>query len=689
MNDQENVLSSSPSRPTSRSNGGGGDGVFSSQQKIRKPPTVTPKRFAKFWTPRQTLTSRGNRQSKAGRQLRDITKNGANRRASGLSLSLSLGDDCLPTPDVDADFPSSRPQKRRKLSTIDLSSSPPRSSPLGRGHTAKPIPLFASEPPLSPGLTEAISEAETLPDLLQQLKPFPRAIRRFREPGPSRRILERSFGGYDAISRSFRGPDHVADWRSETANFVSTSDDLHTFRGAAIPFCATSCNTNSLVAVGDEEGSVHLIDSSPTSSFTKTHVKFRVHYNALMDIAFSSDDYVLVTASGDQTARVIDMQSQQTICILSGHKSSVKQVRFRPDDDNIITTSARDGCVMIWDLRCGGKSAVQNFRTSLRTRASLPGRVDPETRYGKGLEVGYGHRSANRHYEYMNRDELSITSFQHLPNGREHMIITSSEVDASVKLWDLRNAGRRNPVPLSSTLVPESHKQKRQFGINTMALSGDGARLYTVCRDATVYAYSTNQLVMGSVPEMDSATSRRRMLKEPMSGLGPLYGFKNSNLRFASFYIKASLRPAKGSCGEMLAVGSTNHTPILFPTDERHLARRERPSAYDYVEHDDDEDEADDLPTSLPNQALSNAPASNFQTFEHGTALVRGHKKEVTSIAWTTHGDLISVSDDCTARCWREDAQKARALRLGEEFGGARWQSGWAEVDSSFDEDDC
>ncbi|KAI5368241.1 putative WD40/YVTN repeat-like-containing domain superfamily [Septoria linicola] len=650
---------SSPPRPQSRVSDA------HSTHKAKGLPTITPRRFKKFFQPQKSVSTRGSRTSKAGRQLRDITKNGVNRRAAGGCKS----DDFLPDPSFD----SSRPLKRRRYSP-DVQSSPLQSSPLRHGQVVEPIHIFDDE----------LSEAETLPDLLQKISPFPKPVQRLRHPGPSRRILERSFGGHSALSQGFRGVDHGIDWRAETAGFMSSPRDSHVFGGVALPFCTTACNTNSLVAVGDEEGTVHILDSSPSSDFGQAHVKFKVHSNAVMDVAFSSDDYILATASGDQTARVVDMQSQKTICILSGHKSSVKQVRFQPNDDNMITTSSRDGSIQIWDLRCGSKSTVQNFRTSLKTRS---GGSSPETRFGKALDVGCGHKSDRRPYNLDNRDELSITSFHHLPNGREHMIITSSEVDASVKLWDLRNAGlsgRKGPVPLSSTPVPIAHSSKRNFGINSMALSGDGSKLYTVCRDWTVYAHSMNQIVLGNAPEMSTGPSRRRMLKEPMSGLGPLYGFKHPQLRLSTFYIKAALRPATGDRGEMLAVGSSDNCPVLFPTDERHLPRRERPSQME----DDDEDD-DDLPLPPRGSPKSAAPASGLPIYEHGTALIGGHHKEVTSMAWTTAGDLISVADDYSARCWREEPQKARELRSKGDFGGERWRMGWADVDAEWDEEEC
>ncbi|SMY21556.1 unnamed protein product [Zymoseptoria tritici ST99CH_1A5] len=677
--EQKTIIASSPLRAHIRT------GRISSTQKIKKPATVTPRRLNKFFAPRNTASGRGTRQSKAGRELRDITQNGANTRKPGAPLTL---EDDSSVVDENYSASSSRPFKRRKVST-DLASSPPQSSPLKHVQTGRQtggqIQIF-----------EDYSDVESLPDLFDQLQPFPRPIRRLREPGASLRLMERSFGGHEALSRHRRGPDHGADWRAETSNFVTNPNDMHAFRNTSLPFCTSACNTNTLVAVGDEEGSIRLIDSAPSARFQTSHVSFRVHRNAIMDLSFSSDDILLATASGDQTGRVVNMQTQQTtMCILSGHKNSVKQVRFRPNNDKMITTSARDGTVQLWDLRHGKQSAVQTVRVGRRQQIDADGRAQPDTRYGLGLDVGYGHRSLGRPFESDMRAELSITSFQHMPQGREHLLITSSEVDASVKVWDLRNVGKRNPIPLSSTPVPDAHKSSRHFGINTMALSGDGSRLYTVCRDSSIYAYSTNSLLLGHTPEM-SLAGHRRLLKKPGQGLAPLYSFKHPSLRVGTFYIKAALRPAKDGRGEVLAVGNTDCKPILFPTDERHLPRGGRP-LISHPEDDDDEevDFADfDLPTARRSSTRKSTPATTTTTsqdpnvFTQGTALVEAHKKEVTSVTWTNEGNLISISDDFTARCWREDAGRARDLRTGGERSGGRWRCGWAEAEKGWDEDE-
>lgn len=587
-----------------------------------------------------------------------------------------------------------RPLKRRKHS-IDILSSPPQSSPLKRVQIADQVEIL-EDIPTSPAFTED----DELSDALEDWQPFQRPIRRLPQTSRSQSLLQRSFGGFDALSRGLRHPDHCSDSRSTTANFVTTPNDIHTFNGSSLPFCTASCNTNPLIAIGEEEGGVRLIDPSSVSDFSKVHISFRPHHNAIMDIAFSSDDYTLATASGDQTARMIDMHTQKTVCIMSGHISSVKQVRFQPSDNNIVSTSSRDGSVQIWDMRCGGKGSVANLRTSFAR--NVDNGVDkPTVRFAKTcIPMAWAHLSTAPTKRPADDQGLlmsgsrSITSIQYLPAGRDHLLVTAGELNASLKLWDLRNTARRGTLmPLSSTTPPASHLRTRNFGINSLSFSTDGARLYAACRDGAVYAYSTNHFVLGCAPEMSNSsnTSRVRMTKETKSTIGPLYAFRHPSLRLNSFYVKTSVREAQGDKSEILAVGSSDNCVVLFPTDERHISSLARSA----IAEEDLEEVIPAEDAGLPSlqvpsnpKILSKDARDGLPAHQTGTPLIRGHTKEVTSLTWTYDGELVTLSDDFTARCWREDDVKARDLRSCGEGKGARWRCGWAEADNVLDDEE-
>jgi WD40 repeat protein len=188
----------------------------------------------------------------------------------------------------------------------------------------------------------------------------------------SLRVLERSFGGLETQGRGFRTDPcigmSVQRWKSKginslihlgndysTRDFVSTEKDVHRHVRKSIQFAATACNTNSLVAIATESGMIHLVDTAEDAAFDRCHIMISVLDNAVTDIAFSSDDSHLAVGCGDKSMRLIDMQTQKTKMVFQDHWGCIKQVRFRPGDDNVIATCCRDGIINLWDTRCKGE----------------------------------------------------------------------------------------------------------------------------------------------------------------------------------------------------------------------------------------------------------------------------------------------------------------------------------------------
>jgi WD40 repeat protein len=60
-------------------------------------------------------------------------------------------------------------------------------------------------------------------------------------------------------------------------------------------------------------------------------VQWAAHANAVFDVAWRCDERRLLTASGDQTVRVWDIETKQHDTY-SGHRSSIKAVSAHPTD---------------------------------------------------------------------------------------------------------------------------------------------------------------------------------------------------------------------------------------------------------------------------------------------------------------------------------------------------------------------
>lgn len=721
--------------------------------KEKKPPSITPRKFNAFFA------RRSNRSRTIGdttRALGAITGSAINRRQrpikdSPIPLKQPLGGASQRGVREDNDTP--RQIKRRKTGHH----TPPASSPL------KPPPLFNSSPCArnaedsdehlpNPALLSPLQSLPNSSQGTQDISDFecdhsddeddddfprepPRRLTQLPRRGMAAQLLQRELGGMPRGGRSFLVTP-TSDWRSETAGFSSTHKDIHATTShdghpRCIPFCAAACNTNSLVAIGDEEGRVRLLDTSPAEKFNKIHLSFQTHNNAIIDLAFSEDDSRIATASGDQTGRVVDMMTQTPISVLSQHTASLKQVRFQPGAGagSVLATSSRDGSIQIWDLRCHGGPVADTLPTErdagLRFSAPRPitsgcavnsffAAHDAMPRH-QTRSVGLASVATADHPDIASRGEVpgrisdvSVTAIHWLPGGRSHLLLSACEADASIKLWDIRaihtSKHHRAPTPLGYTAPPTAHTAWRHFGISSLSLSSDATRLYALCKDNTVYAYSTSHMVLGP-----ASTELKRPRHGPADQLpGPLYGFRHANFHATSFYVKSALRPSRDGRSEMLAVGSADGSPVLFPTDERYFSQAMHSSAL--VAGADATLTTSHLSrTRAPvakRPALSRTSSVSgivrsvvkedipiirtINDVSYGAPLVRGHTKEVGALAWSRDGSLVTVSDDYLVRCWRESDRgvKARDLRIGGEGEGRRWGCGWASVEDDWDRDE-
>lgn len=687
------TFNSSPPRP-SRSDSG----------KARGNPSITPRKFRRFFTPR----IQPPRRDRARRVLFDVH--------SGKDLNRHAQSSPVPPPTSwgqENDLPEfPREFKRQKVShTLEAGSERAISEVKDPGFTiveyGKPERLMSSPCPKGSSVyfgTDGSSddegaEADCAGRVNQQDLVKPIAASKSRS-GLSGQLFDMELGNLGRPGR-LNHSYLVNDWRDLTGKFYSKPEGVHETMSLGdepkrtIPFVAVGLNTTSLLAVGDEEGRIRLLESAEDGKpgFDQTVVGFRVHSNAIINMTFSDDDSLLATASGDQSARVVDMVTQTTTAILGIHTASLKQVRFQPgaNSKNVLATSGRDGSIHIWDLRCSGydgpqcrmwspvapdrpsgarfvnNSPIQYPRALCSIEDAhkpLPGQSLPST--AGWTDIASRGESSSRSEALGRSSDVSVTALQFLPEGLDHLLLSACEADASIKLWDIRAiSSKKRTLPLSATAVSPFHFDYRNFGITSLNLSSDGSRFYALCKDNIVYAYSTSHLMYGYAPELDSANSRPNQ-REARLGQGPLYGLRNSKFHANTFYVKSALRKSQNGHSELLAVGSSDDCAVLFPTDERYFPKphlRESYSPFDRYA----------MPT--------------IQVHDIGTPLIRGHDREVGSVAWTHDGELATVGDDLTVRLWREDYETAKDLRTGGETDGRRWNCGWANVEPDFDDD--
>lgn len=186
----------------------------------------------------------------------------------------------------------------------------------------------------------------------------------------------------------------------------------------------------STLAIASEQGTLELVNtrqrppwepglcstetaSTPSPELLHTEPPRTVitaHSNAVLDIAWSSDDTNIATASGDHTAKIFCPQSQALLHTLQGHTSTLKCVKWNPNHRDLLTTAGRDGCIMLWDLRQPTKDG------RLGPMLSIEGAHDPRA---------HGHAASARN-KGRDLSARSVTSVVYLPASPQHLISSGS-----------------------------------------------------------------------------------------------------------------------------------------------------------------------------------------------------------------------------------------------------------------------
>ncbi|KAJ1519739.1 hypothetical protein ONE63_004995 [Megalurothrips usitatus] len=288
---------------------------------------------------------------------------------------------------------------------------------------------------------------------------------------------------------------------------------------------STTPNFQHLLALANEDGKIAIQDTNLRSD----HNPFeghQAHRNAIFDISWAPGEMRLVSASGDHTAVLWDIQQaggMQEIARFHAHTRSVKTVAFPKEDKMVFATGARDGVIMLWDTRVQrNQSAVNRPDNFICNSHNAPGTPGPSS------------GSKSRRAKSVPSRASSITSLVFQDN---HSLISCSAGDGKIKVWDIRKSYstyRREPQPKYSMSTPNGSGRS---GFTCLALDGSGFKLYASCMDNTIYCYNV-------------ATYE----EQPV---GMFKGHKNG-----SFYVRSCLSPD----GRYLLSGSSDENAYIWDT---------------------------------------------------------------------------------------------------------------------------
>ena len=219
------------------------------------------------------------------------------------------------------------------------------------------------------------------------------------------------------------------------------------------------------------------VHDSEKRSDDSSIVSFQGHANAILDLSWGHN-FQIATVSGDQTVRVWQIQETGDVEPLSnGHFKnigrSVKCVEFLQDHNaNILAAGTRSAgekpnALMLWDLRDDSSISKPVLQ----------------------IESAHSHSAPNVAGKKSSKSSTLPSSITAIQFQDEHKIVSVSDNDGLLKVWDLRKSYDRfkgAPQPLHCIAYPGKSNHR---GYTSLAMNSSRSHVYASCRDHFIYCF--------------------------------------------------------------------------------------------------------------------------------------------------------------------------------------------------------
>ncbi|KYQ59902.1 Protein lethal(2)denticleless [Trachymyrmex zeteki] len=345
---------------------------------------------------------------------------------------------------------------------------------------------------------------------------------------------------YDDVYRGITPNVNAADYNPEPPVF-------------ACRFCTTP-GYEEILALANEDGKVAFQDTKIKNENNLPLEGTQAHCNAIFDIAWMPGEMKLVTVSGDHTARLWDVTRPEIKQInnFDAHSRSVKTAVFRDDDRAVFATGARDGFIIIWDVRANHNDHPKPDNCIANAHS-----------YG-----GFSNTKKKSHTQPSRAHSITGLVFQD-----DFTLISCAAGDGLLKVWDLRkNYTVHKKEPIAKHLMNYSGNSTRN-GFSSLLICPARITLYASCMDNVIYAYNISSYNRKPVAEYHGHQNHTYYVKTCLSSDGR-YLASGSSDELA--YIWNTSRPGaplvklSGHTDEVTCIAwcSTGETKIVTCSDD-------------------------------------------------------------------------------------------------------------------------
>ena len=206
-----------------------------------------------------------------------------------------------------------------------------------------------------------------------------------------------------------------------------------------------------VMVAGDETGAIQVFDIQ-SRAILKT---WKEHKQSVWVTKFSpTEPTALISASDDQTVRLLDLPSQASITTFAGHQDYVRSAAFLPGQAlGLLVSGSYDQTVKIWDPRAPGQ-AVMTFKHTAPVESVLPMPSGTTLLAASDNRISVLDLPAARSLHIIQNHQKTITSLGLASNDTR---LVSGGLDGHLKVFETTGwnvvAGSKYPSPILSLSV--------------------------------------------------------------------------------------------------------------------------------------------------------------------------------------------------------------------------------------------
>lgn len=259
---------------------------------------------------------------------------------------------------------------------------------------------------------------------------------------------------------------------------------------------ATSDGTRLITA--SDDNTARILDGKDGALIKVLDRRMGGHNARIQSAAFSSDGKRVVTASSDRTVKIWDISNLEHIRVLRTlpHTSVVYSAAFSPTDRRLVVTGSHDGRARIWDadtetgdvkeLLPGHKTLIQGVAFSPDGKRVATASWD---RTAKIWDVSTL-KDVKVLRELLHPRDVNSAAFS--PDGR---LVATGADDGKARIWDVETGDVKE--------LPSAHKDF----VYDVAFSLDGKRVVTASGDRTAKIWDVSNL--NEIKELKQLTGHK------------------------------------------------------------------------------------------------------------------------------------------------------------------------------------